>query len=136
MSRATRIRVAAGVARRGDEILLTRRPPGGAFPLQWEFPGGKIERGETPERALVREIREELGVDAIPGGVLATHTHEYASGLEVEIVFVASTLTSLEFTASGAEHEVRWARPEDVAPSEILEGDRRFLAELKSGRVR
>lgn len=60
-----RLRVAAAVVFDGPDLLMTQRPPGGALGLQWEFPGGKLERGETPEVALVREIREELGVAAL-----------------------------------------------------------------------
>jgi 8-oxo-dGTP diphosphatase len=57
------VRVAAAVIARGDgHVLLAQRPPGKAYAGYWEFPGGKLEAGETPERALVRELREELGI--------------------------------------------------------------------------
>src|SRR5574341_618676 len=66
-----RVRVAAAVVWRDGRLLLTQRPAGGPLGLQWELPGGKIEEGETPEHALVREVREELGVRATPLDVLA-----------------------------------------------------------------
>ena len=53
----------AGIIQKDDRILISKRPPGETSPHLWEFPGGKIEQGETPKTALLREIREELGVD-------------------------------------------------------------------------
>ena len=135
-ARSDRLRVVAGIAWRGDAVLFTQRPPDGALGLQWEFPGGKIEPGETPEQALVREIREELGVGSRPDRVLATHRHAYASGPEVEIVFVGCVLESHAFAPSRAVHASRWARPADIDPADMLAGDRPFLAELAVGRWR
>src|SRR5206468_3941233 len=75
-----RVRVAAGVVWRGGEILITQRPPGGPLGLMWEFPGGKIEAGETAQQALERELQEELGVRATPLRVLSTQHHVYEHG--------------------------------------------------------
>jgi 8-oxo-dGTP diphosphatase len=123
-----RVRVVAGVARRGDRVLLTQRPPDASHAGLWEFPGGKIEPGESPEAALVREVREELGVGCRVGAVLDVARHDYPSGLAVEIVFLECALDSDAFTPSRAVHATRWARPEDVPPAEVLEADRPFLA--------
>jgi mutator protein MutT len=131
---AAPVRVAAAVVWRDACLLLTRRPPGGPLGLLWEFPGGKIEPGETPERALVREIAEELGVRATPGAVAGVHRHAYPHGLEVEIVFVRCELDTLAFVPSRAVHEVRWIRPEDVDLDEVLDGDREFLTALGAPR--
>lgn len=127
------VRVAAAVVRRGEEILLTQRPPGGALGLQWEFPGGKIEPGESVEGALVREIEEELGVGARAGEVMLVHRHRYAHGLEVELTFVACMLDSEAFTPSAAVHAWRWVRPADVALETLLEADRDFVRALAAG---
>jgi 8-oxo-dGTP diphosphatase len=63
--------VSAGLIFRDDgALLIARRPPGGFMPGWWEFPGGKIEEGETPEACLAREIREELGVEVKVGRIL------------------------------------------------------------------
>ena len=64
------IAVVAGVVRRGERLLLCQRPEGKRFGMLWEFPGGKIEAGESPEAALERELREELHVETRTGRVL------------------------------------------------------------------
>lgn len=125
------IKVAAAVVWREGRVLLTRRPPGGPFGLKWEFPGGKLEPGESAEQALVRELREELGVGSVTQGTLAVETHEYAHGLVVELHFVRCELDSLDFTPSPEVHEARWSRPSEVDPSDLLEADRGFLAALR-----
>jgi mutator protein MutT len=125
-----RVRVVAAVVWSRDRLLLTQRPPGGPLGLQWEFPGGKIEPGESPERALVREIREELGVAAQPVEVLATSTHDYSHGLDVELIFIRCTLDSLDFRLSREVHAVRWVAPRDLDLREVLAADRPFLIGL------
>ncbi|MBI1795857.1 MAG: NUDIX domain-containing protein [Candidatus Eisenbacteria bacterium] len=124
------MRVAAAVVRRAGRLLLTQRPPGGPLGLLWEFPGGKIEPGETPQQALVREIAEELGVAARAADVLHVTRHTYSHGLEVEITFVACDLASDGFTPSAAVHAVRWIEPRAIALGEVLAADREFLITL------
>ncbi|NKB42870.1 MAG: 8-oxo-dGTP diphosphatase MutT [Alphaproteobacteria bacterium] len=72
--------VAAALIRDSGEILLTQRPVGKSMAGLWEFPGGKLEAGETPEQALVRELREELSVSIDPGALepltFASHSYE------------------------------------------------------------
>lgn len=65
------IRVVCGVLRRGDAVLATRRGPAMRHPGKWEFPGGKVESGESDADALVRELREELGLDVGVGEWIA-----------------------------------------------------------------
>lgn len=125
-----RIRVVAAVVWRNGRLLLTQRPPGGPLGLQWEMPGGKIETGETPGQALVREIREELGVGATAHEVLDVDSHDYPHGLEVEVSFVRCELESDAFTPSTAVHDVRWLEPGAIDLATVLAGDRRFLGRL------
>ncbi len=71
---------AALLVDRDGRVLLAKRPPGKKMAGLWEFPGGKVEAGETPERALVRELKEELGIDTAtscfaPAG-FASHTYD------------------------------------------------------------
>ena len=70
------VRVAAAIIRREGRILATQRGYG-AYKDYWEFPGGKIEPGETPEEALIREIREELAVPVLPERFLMTAEYDY-----------------------------------------------------------
>jgi len=128
-----RIRVAAAVVWDGERLLMTQRAPGGALGLQWEFPGGKIEAEETPEQAIVREVREELGVGATPHERLDSVTHDYAHGTRVEIVFVRCTLDSHAFTLSHEVHAARWQAPAEIELGEVLEADRDFLRSLGAG---
>lgn len=125
-----RVRVVAAVVRDGALLLMTQRPPGGPLGLQWEFPGGKIEPGEEPEAALVREVHEELGVHATAHETLAVHEYDYPHGVHVELRFVRCTLESWVFTRSSAVHDARWLEPRNVDLSQVLAGDRDFLRSL------
>jgi len=127
---ARRLRVAAAVIWNEGRLLMTRRPPGGPRGLMWEFPGGKVESGETPERAIVRELHEELGVDATAHEVLAVETHDYPDGLEVEIVFLRCALAALLLRPGQGVHEIRWSAPAEIDLAEVLAGDRDFLTGL------
>ncbi len=125
-----RIRVAAAVVWDGELLLMTQRAAGGALGLMWEFPGGKIEREETPEQAIVREVREELGVLATPLERLHSVAHDYAHGTRVEILFVLCTLDSYTFTLSDEVNAARWLPPAEIDLARVLEADRDFLRSL------
>ncbi len=109
---------------------MTQRAAGGVLGLQWEFPGGKIEAGETPEQAIVREVREELGVAATPHERLQSVSHDYAHGTLVEILFVRCTLDSHVFVLSDEVNAARWQLPADIEIEQVLEADRDFVRGL------
>ncbi len=111
----------------GPRLLMTQRAPGGALGMQWEFPGGKIEGTESVEQAIVREVREELGVNATPLERVREVSHDYPHGTRVEIVFVRCTLDSYEFTLSDEVNDARWQLPADIDITQVLEADRDFL---------
>lgn len=77
MLQRKRLLVVAALIKDGDRILLSQRRADQSFPLCWEFPGGKIEPGESPEAALVREINEELGCDVSVGSIADVVFHAY-----------------------------------------------------------
>ena len=125
------IEVAAAVIQRADgSFLLAQRPAGKVYAGYWEFPGGKLEPGETPEQAIVREVREELAVAATAHEVLDTVSHDYPHGLHVEIVFVRCTLDSFQFTPGRGVHAVRWQPPAETLLDDVLEADRDFVRAL------
>jgi 8-oxo-dGTP diphosphatase len=126
--------VAAAVVMHEGRVLLTQRPADGTHGMMWEFPGGKIERGESPARALAREIAEELGVNATPHEVMGHSAYTYPNGLEVEIRFVRCTLASLDFRPNHEVNDVRWVAPADVVLDEVLAADRDFLVTLGARR--
>ena len=76
-TRARKLVVAALIHDAHGRILLTQRREDQPMPLYWEFPGGKIEAGESPEQALVREIREELGIEITIGAIYEVLFHRY-----------------------------------------------------------
>ncbi|HET8541478.1 MAG TPA: (deoxy)nucleoside triphosphate pyrophosphohydrolase [Anaeromyxobacter sp.] len=119
-----RLRVVAAVVRRGDALLVTRRPDRPGRPGQWEFPGGKVEPGETEPDALRRELREELGCDAEVGALLLRHAHRYPD-LEVELAFYRCALAAEPRAVAVAE--VAWAPAETLASYDFLEADRAVL---------
>lgn len=129
----TRVRVAAAVIWREGRVLITQRPPGGPLGLQWEFPGGKIEPGESAEAAIVRELAEELGVAAIAKEILSVQQHDYAHGTAVEIVFVRCELGEALMAPGAGVHRHRWVLPAEIPVDQVLEGDRAFVRALAEG---
>src|SRR6202012_4940128 len=81
--------VVAGLLVRDGMVLICQRRPDQPMALQWEFPGGKIESGESPEQALARELDEELGIQAIIGPRVTHIRHNYRHGGAVDLQFFA-----------------------------------------------
>src|SRR3954467_7789079 len=99
--------VSAGIIYRNRQVLVGQRRGGDRHPFKWEFPGGKVEFGETPQQALVRELREELQIEASVGSELARYEHEYPSGSRVHLLFFAIP----EFTGQMKEQvyeQIQW----------------------------
>ncbi len=125
-------RVVAAVVRRGGRILITRRHPRGERAGQWEFPGGKVEPGESEPEALRREIREELGCDVAVGRLLARHRHRYPD-LEVELAFYACDLAPGEEPRLLGAAEMAWAEAGMLGSYDFCDADLPVLPVLASG---
>ncbi len=112
-------------------VLAGQRPPGKALAGKWEFPGGKIEPGESPEAALQREIREELGCEIEIGVALPVVHHEYTGGLIELRPFLARVVAG---TPSAREHAaLAWVAIGEAAGIDWAEADRPVLAALARG---
>jgi len=123
------LRVVAGVIVRDGLILIGQRPPGKSHPLEWEFPGGKIEAGESPREALARELREELDIEARIGREIERYQYGYKGKSPLELIFFEVD-GFLGEPANRAFHEIRWVRRAELSAYPFLEGDRKFIETL------
>lgn len=122
------IRVAAAVIRKDGRIFATQRGYG-PWKDSWEFPGGKIEPGETPEEALVREIREELDTEIEVTGNMAYVEYDYPD-FHLSMDCLECRILSGELTLK--EHEsARWLLPEELDSVNWLPADRTLVSRLK-----
>jgi 8-oxo-dGTP diphosphatase len=126
--------VAAALIVRGGEVLICQRRPDQPMGLQWEFPGGKIEAGESPEQALARELREELGIEATIGPLITRIRHNYRHGGAVDLQFFAVRDYSGEME-NRIFAQLRWARLEDLPEYDFLPADRGLIRDLASGKL-
>ena len=125
------IHVAAAVIRDGDRIFATQRGYG-LYKDGWEFPGGKIEAGETPEQALAREIREELDTEIAVGSRLIQVEYDYP---EFHLSMGCYWCTVISGRLTLKEHEAaKWLRPEELDTVRWLPADREIIRLLKQPR--
>ena len=126
--------VAAALIVRDGQILIGQRRPDQPMALLWEFPGGKIEAGETPEQALARELDEELGIQATIGPSVTRIRHNYRHGGAVDLQFFAVHDFSGEIVSS-IYHQVRWVRLDELASYDFLPADRGLIRDLAAGKL-
>jgi len=121
--------VVAAIIRRGGRILICRRGAHQPHALKWEFPGGKLEAGESPREALVRELREELAISARVGNEVQQYEFCYPGKSPFLLIFYAVD----DFTGEPSNcefHEIRWALPSELTTFDFLEGDVEFVKRL------
>lgn len=124
--------VSAGIIHREGRVLVGQRRRNDRHALKWEFPGGKVEHGESPHDALVRELREELQIDAKVGTELARYEHEYPSGSRVHLLFFAVPAFTGEPKGRVFE-QICWTDLEALPTLDFLDGDLDFVKRLARG---
>lgn len=126
--------VAAVIAREG-RVLACQRSRKSRFALKWEFPGGKIQAGETPAAALERELMEELGARAEIGQEIYRTRHKYAEMQEtVELIFFEARLGSGKIENRVFE-KAEWVEPKRLQEMDFLEADKELIRKLSSGGI-
>jgi 8-oxo-dGTP diphosphatase len=128
--------VVAAVIQQDSRILICQRRRDKALPLKWEFPGGKVEEGESPESALLRELREELDVECEVGQELYRTTYQYPGRGRIELVFFMAQLASADAPDlnSAAIHaafeQALWVAPQELLSYDFLEANAELIARL------
>lgn len=117
-----KVKVVAAVIEEKGKVLCALRSAGMSIPNVWEFPGGKVEKGESLQKALEREIEEELGCTIEAGNIFHDHTHEYEAAV-VQLIALKAELTA--GSPKAREHEeILWLPKESLsslvwAPADI-----------------
>jgi 8-oxo-dGTP diphosphatase len=122
--------VVCAVIERDDRVLLAQRSAHRHLALKWEFPGGKVEAGETAEAALVREIREELGCEIRVVRAMTRFTHTYDCKTIEMIPFVCSLAAGSPVPQPGEHAAIAWVLPRDLAGYDLAAADKPVVAAL------
>ena len=124
------VQVVAAILEREGKILICRRRANQSHALQWEFPGGKVEPGETPAQALARELEEELGIAAASGDQIAGYEFTYPGKSPIRLFFFRVNSYQGE-PQNLIFQEMRWEPPSRLAEFDFVEGDHEFLRSLR-----
>jgi 8-oxo-dGTP diphosphatase len=121
------VKVTAAIIERDGRVLIGKRKAG-RFAGRWEFPGGKVEPGETPESCLKRELQEELGIEARIGPMVLSTEHAY-SHMSIELITYRVEVLTGEFCLR--DHtEICWIAPEELGEYDFPEADRAVIEKL------
>lgn len=121
--------VVAAVIEQAEKILICQRRPGQPHELKWEFPGGKLEPGETPQEALRRELREELGIEANVGDELTRYEYAYPGKKPILLIFF--TVCAFSGKPENLVFErIVWEHRSALPGYDFLEGDLDFVRQL------
>jgi 8-oxo-dGTP diphosphatase len=128
--------VAAVIERSDRRLLIGQRRRADTSPLKWEFPGGKVEEGETPEAALARELKEELGATLRKSVAIGRVVHKYAATTEeLEILFYAAEILETEVIPRAFE-KIAWVLPKELGNYDFLAANAGLVAQLATGRIK
>ena len=125
--------VVAAVIERDGQVLIGRRQAGTRHALKWEFPGGKVEPGETPTDALRRELDEELNICAEIGPLITQYEYQYPGRPPIQLIFY-SVLKFEGNLENRVFDEIRWENREHLPSYDFLEGDVDFVRVLAAAR--
>jgi 8-oxo-dGTP diphosphatase len=128
MTTKTHVRVVAAEIECDGRYLITQRKAKAILPLLWEFPGGRVERGETDQDALSRELLEKIGVDAEVCEMSLHVAHEY-DNYTLDLLVYRATIREGEPTCVGVE-TIRWVAPEDFGDYEFPGADQQTVDAL------
>ncbi|RLB77824.1 MAG: (deoxy)nucleoside triphosphate pyrophosphohydrolase [Deltaproteobacteria bacterium] len=124
----TPIEVCAAVIQHQNKILITLRPEDKRLGGYWEFPGGKIETGESPQTALIRELREELDIKIEVGALIETVHHDYEWGKVVILAYACSWKSGAIKHLEVSDH--RWVAAKNLLDYDILAADQPIIKKL------
>jgi 8-oxo-dGTP diphosphatase len=128
--------VAAVIEGADRRLLIGQRKRSDTSPLKWEFPGGKVEPGESPEQALARELREELAATLRKCVPIGRVIHKYAATPEdLEILFYAVEILKTEL-APRAFEQLIWVLPKELRGYDFLAANAQLVAQLATGRIK
>jgi len=125
------IQVTAAIIERDGVVLIARRPPSGRHPGSWEFPGGKVEPGESPRECLAREMEEEVEIAVVVGEELATVRHTYHD-LAIDLLAFRCEIVEGEPSDTGCDAHA-WVEPGSLGDYDLLPPDRELVRILFPG---
>jgi 8-oxo-dGTP diphosphatase len=126
--------VVAALIESGGRYLVGQRKKGDRHALKWEFPGGKVEHGESPRRALERELKEELGISAVIDEEVIRYEYSYGGKPPIMLIFKRVRRWQGEPCCHAFE-EIRWVTPQEMPGFDFLDGDIDFVRRLSRGEI-